>query len=51
MGFEYLVFAWTHYALKEELRATNQLEFVWQTSEYSNDQIFTHVMYDMYYSP
>lgn len=51
MGFEYLVFSRAPYKLKQSLRESNSLEFIWQVSDYKEDAIFTHLTYDMYWSP
>jgi len=51
MGYDYLVFSRIHYKLKNELREKKQLEFFWQTSDYPEDNIFVHTMYDLYWSP
>ncbi len=51
MGYDYLVFAWAPYKLKKTLRDSSNLEFRWKVSDYPNDEINVHLMYDMYWSP
>ena len=49
MGFDYFVFSWAPYNLKQKLREEKKLEFEWEIDQ--SNKLITHLTYDMYWSP